>query len=489
MKNKKAYFLRPIFFVAAILLLLSFIFRAFHFSNIGFDSDFGRDCLFALRILKGKLTLLGPQASVGGFYLGPLYFYFIALVFLVFGLNPPVISFIFILMNVAALYLGFNLQKKYVSKTAAIIFLLFGVSQPLLVNASRGATHQPMLPLAAVFFITVYMIALKKQNFVWYLLSGLSFGLFFHIHLSALMFLPAFLGLVFFQSSGKWQERVRNLLATVSGLVLMVSPLIIFDLRHKLITSKAFLNYLLGSIKGDPISQNLTHWSTEEKFLKIISFLSPQFIPGITIALLILCGMYFANRKSSIFKNQYLTAVSVFFVTSTLLIFLYKGYLYDYYTVVYLTVFLLFASAFLSFIKPKLISVGIGVVIMGAFLQSLNYSPYFRTIPNIKPIVLSIEKDIDKTKPQSFTVFKDSVDGMTGLGYEYRFLLERDDYVPISEYSYNGADVLYVIGEQGEINPLKLRNWEISQFNGKSYENLDRIEIAQKTIYIYRVTR
>jgi len=42
-----------------------------------FLGDEGRDVLIVYNILHGKLTLLGPTASVGGFFLGPIYYYLV----------------------------------------------------------------------------------------------------------------------------------------------------------------------------------------------------------------------------------------------------------------------------------------------------------------------------------------------------------------------------------------------------------------------------
>ena len=81
------------------LLISVALLRLFAFQDsIQFDSDFGRDSLFAMRILTEKPTLLGAQASVGGFYLGPLYFYGIALLFWIFGYAPQIVSLVFVFL-------------------------------------------------------------------------------------------------------------------------------------------------------------------------------------------------------------------------------------------------------------------------------------------------------------------------------------------------------------------------------------------------------
>ena len=54
-----------------------------------FLGDEGRDVLVVKRMLVDhKFTLLGPTASVGGFFLGPIYYYFMIPFLWLFNLNP-----------------------------------------------------------------------------------------------------------------------------------------------------------------------------------------------------------------------------------------------------------------------------------------------------------------------------------------------------------------------------------------------------------------
>src|SRR3989338_6156537 len=61
-----------------LILLLAFLLRTYQLSPyLQFLGDEGRDVLVVKRmIVDHNWTLLGPSASVGGFYIGPLYYYF-----------------------------------------------------------------------------------------------------------------------------------------------------------------------------------------------------------------------------------------------------------------------------------------------------------------------------------------------------------------------------------------------------------------------------
>src|ERR1035437_10265433 len=75
-------------FIALILILAAFL-RLYRIADyMTFLGDEGRDVLTVYGILHGHLTLLGPTSSVGGFFLGPIYYYFMAPFLWLFNDNP-----------------------------------------------------------------------------------------------------------------------------------------------------------------------------------------------------------------------------------------------------------------------------------------------------------------------------------------------------------------------------------------------------------------
>lgn len=62
----------------SLLLLILFVaafFRIYRISDyMTFLGDEGRDAIVAKNILHGNFTLLGPRASAGDFFLGPIYY-------------------------------------------------------------------------------------------------------------------------------------------------------------------------------------------------------------------------------------------------------------------------------------------------------------------------------------------------------------------------------------------------------------------------------
>src|SRR5437764_1311657 len=72
-----------------IILLFAAWIRLHNISgSMTFLGDEGRDALVAYNILHGHLTLLGPNSSVGGFFLGPVYYYMMAPFLFIFNYDP-----------------------------------------------------------------------------------------------------------------------------------------------------------------------------------------------------------------------------------------------------------------------------------------------------------------------------------------------------------------------------------------------------------------
>ncbi|PIR60738.1 MAG: hypothetical protein COU68_02325, partial [Candidatus Pacebacteria bacterium CG10_big_fil_rev_8_21_14_0_10_45_6] len=470
-------------FVALIL----FAIRAHSFStNLQFDSDFGRDSLFALRILDGNLTLLGPAASVGGFYLGPLLYYFIAAIYLVFGFNPIAISISYVLMGVMVVVLGAWIQKKYISTHAAILFALLAATSVPLVTASQSATNQPMMPLVTVLFLAVYMAGLKKNSLLFDALTGIVFGLFLHIHFSAFLIFIPLVPLFFWQATGDFKRKFLHLSMFALGIFFMASPVILFDIRHDFITTRSLLGYAQATISGSTLSDARPHLSMLEKASLIGELLTP--VLSLTI-LSFMLGFAGGLRNKKLLAAKYVQTLIVLSLGSLALAFLYKGYLFAYYLLIPTTVWLLLFASLLAQLRPRFLGILLATIISLLSFSRLTYNDKFRTVKNLSQITAVIEQDIENTQPGSFTIFKDSSDQMTGLGYEYRFLLARDGYMPHSEYEYEGADVLYYIREEGNADPLISTHWETTQFGATQAELIAEPQVHRNGIAIYRMTR
>src|SRR3990167_8224922 len=111
---------QKIVILIGILITASFL-RLYRIRDyIVFLGDEGRDALVWLHMVKqGEFTFLGPTASVGGFYLGPVYYY-MALPFY-FLWNDPVGPAIFVaLVGIATVWFVYHVGKLWFGEIAGL---------------------------------------------------------------------------------------------------------------------------------------------------------------------------------------------------------------------------------------------------------------------------------------------------------------------------------------------------------------------------------
>src|SRR3990167_9696667 len=116
-------------FLLTILLLGAYL-RLHHISGyMTYLGDEGRDVLVVARmIVDHKFTLLGPTASVGGFFLGPIYYYFMLPFLWLWNFDPTGPAVMVGLFGIATIFLVYLLGKKmfdeWVGLIAASIYAL-----------------------------------------------------------------------------------------------------------------------------------------------------------------------------------------------------------------------------------------------------------------------------------------------------------------------------------------------------------------------------
>src|SRR6267378_2141643 len=114
---------RKISLVLLILILfLAAFMRLYRISDyMTFLGDEGRDSLVVLDILHGHFTLLGPRASAGDFFTGPIYYYMMAPFLWLFHLDPVGPAIMVALFGIATVFLIYHIGKEFFDKKTGLI--------------------------------------------------------------------------------------------------------------------------------------------------------------------------------------------------------------------------------------------------------------------------------------------------------------------------------------------------------------------------------
>ncbi len=239
------------FILLVLIIALAAFLRFYKLSEyMTFLGDEGRDVLMVKRILTTlDIPLIGPPMSVGNIYLGPLYYYMMTIPMAVFWLNPVAAAGMVALIGTLTVGLVYFLTREWFGKTAAFVAgFLYAVSTVNIIYSRSSWNPNPVPFFTLLSFIGIYL-SHKYKNYKWLLLTGVSFAFALQMHYITLLLLPILFLLWLYELTLLHLKR-RNLesffVFSIGALLLfglLMSPLIIFDIKHQWVNFHAFQRY------------------------------------------------------------------------------------------------------------------------------------------------------------------------------------------------------------------------------------------------------
>jgi len=242
------------------LLILILIFAAFLrlykiADYMTFLGDEGRDVLIAYNILHGHLTLLGPTSSVGGFFLGPIYYYFMAPFLLLFNYNPVGPAVMVALFGIATVWLLYKFCSELFNSKIGLIAAFFYTISPLVISYSRSSWNPNPLPFFSLLTLFSLYKGVEKKSLKLIFVSGILFGVCLQLHYLALFLgVIIFFYILFLQISLKTTKIISVILSLIRqyftfflGFVIGWSPFLAFEVRHGFPDFRSMINFVLHS--------------------------------------------------------------------------------------------------------------------------------------------------------------------------------------------------------------------------------------------------
>ncbi len=180
--NLKSKWLNLNTLIIISLMVLGLILRTYYLrqNKIVFAYDQARDAYIASQITQGDLKILGPPVSLGGFYHGVFYYYFIAIPYYLSHGNP-ILPIIFIsVFNIAAIPLVFLTGKRlFNSKVGILSAVLYTISFDIIQYSNWLSNPALAVPCSVLFYygLTTFLFTPKKNLGAF--LTALGYGLCF----------------------------------------------------------------------------------------------------------------------------------------------------------------------------------------------------------------------------------------------------------------------------------------------------------------------
>ena len=182
---------KELVFLITIVLLASFL-RFYRLSEyMTFLGDEGRDAIVVKRMLvEHHPPLLGPTMSVGNMYLGPAYYYMMAIPMGIFWLNPVSAAGMNALIGVLTVFLIYYLARSWFGKYPGLVVAFAYAISPVTIIYSRSSWN----PNPAPFFTLLGVLGLYKahqtKNFLWLILTGVALAFATQMHYLSLILIP-----------------------------------------------------------------------------------------------------------------------------------------------------------------------------------------------------------------------------------------------------------------------------------------------------------
>ncbi len=242
-----------------IILIVAAVLRLYRIADyMTFLGDEGRDVLVVYNILHGHFTLLGPTSSVGGFFLGPIYYYIMAPFLLLFNYNPVGPAVMVAFFGIATVWFVYKIGENFFSKTAGLIAsFLFAIS-PLVIAYSRSSWNPNIMPFFTLLTLYVLYKAIQNGKMKYFILCGFFLGILIQLH-----YLATFVGAIIFfyilgvhiyfkkQDQQTWQTLLQHIFGEYFqifiGFLLGVSPFLAFEARHGFPNTRSIIKFIFTS--------------------------------------------------------------------------------------------------------------------------------------------------------------------------------------------------------------------------------------------------
>lgn len=464
-----------------------------------FLGDEGRDVLVEYNILHGHLTLLGPTSSVGGFFLGPIYYYMAAPFLWLFHYHPVGPSIMVAILGIATVFLIYKICAEFFDRKVAVVASALYAISPLVIVNSKSSWNPNVMPFFSLLTLYTLYQGVRKENWKLIFTAGFLLGIALQLH-----YLATFLGVIIFfyltiftfykNKFGIGKERIKDLfinyISIGVGFMVGFSPFLVFELRHGFRNTQNILNFIFASKDTGPGPDFLTiiHGVFFRLFADLLTAFPDlsrytefsqseisvwsYFAWGLGIFSVIFFLWKFFNVKKDR-ENLLRYSLLLFWLFFGIFLFgFYKKSIYDYYFgFIFPLPFILTGislTGLWNFQKYLGKMLALGILLVLIFIN-VSQSPIAKE-PNRQVNQAKTLADfiLDKTADRPFN-FALITGGNSDHAYRYFFKLAGRDPVTILNPAVDSqrksiTNQLFVICEMKECQPLGNSLWEVAGF-------------------------
>lgn len=449
----------------AALIVTAVFFRFWQIKDyVVFLGDEGRDSLVMRKMIVEKQpTFLGPTASVGGFYLGPIYYYMGAPFLWFFNFDPIGPSYMVALFGVATVVLLYKFLHETVGFYPALLASALYATAPLIVRYSRSSWNPNPLPFFALLLFWSIYIAIIKNKPIFYVLAGACFGIAIQLHYLSIMLIPLSAIVIVLNTNFKKWPLILGL--GIVGAFITFSPFLLFEIKNGFPNFHTISEFVTRDattgFKSPDVFWLMSNFGNI--FLEAISKLQGTPITRCAFWLFTAAGFVGLVKNWKTEKKLIFSIGLVWFIGGLAFLRYYTGQIFDYYFGFMFPAPFLLTGLLISLVWKnkilRLVSIALVVVAIGWFLKNGFYTlPPNRLIFQTQNVANFV---IEKTenKPYNFALITDS-----NSDHAYRYFLEKENYKPLELETMITDQLLVVCESKKSCSTLGHPLWEIAGF-------------------------
>jgi hypothetical protein len=475
----KAVFKYEAILLAIILLVAGFM-RIYKIADyMTFLGDEGRDAIVMRDIvLFNHFPAIGPGTSIGSMYLGPLYYYLMAPFMAAFNLSPVGPSVGVALFSLATIFLLWWICRQWVGRVPALFVSMAYALSPTVIIFSRSSWNPNVMPFFAL--LTMYAIwkVWRLGYWRWLVISAISFAFVLNSHYLGLLLLPTlgfFTILSVKKSQSNLQSAIRSVLVSVGLFSLLMSPLLIHDLRHNYQNINSIVKFFSErqtTVNFKPYKAVPNIWPIWKDINTSLLGSKTEAIGSSLAVFLIISSVLVLSKH----RSKDLVFTLFWLVFGLIGLGLYKQHIYDhYYGFLFPIPFILFGFSLQYLFENKLLLPVAGLLLLIIFVPFINNSP-LKLAPNFQltrteEVANSIKNKANNNPFNLALIAKSNYDA------SYRFFLihNQSQVVPIRNPQTGNLQIapqLFVVCEDTPCNPIGHPLAEIASFGWAKIEDL-----------------
>ncbi len=375
---------RIVFILLLGIIILAVFLRFYNLEEfLPFAGDEGRDMFVAEKIVNGEeFPTLGAPSSAGDFFLGPIYYYFMAFALLLFNhpVAPAFLVAIFSVLTVPLLYFTGKKIHSPVAGLAAAAIYSTSFSGVLFARWSWNPNLLPFFVTAIIFYLA--LLGSKNPKIKYLVLLFISLGVAIQLHATAFLLIP-----VVVICLAIWRPRLSKWYtwpaSIVTGLIVML-PWVIYEFTHRF--TNFFGAFDLLQSEGQFILGERMKYIGEFVFVEINKLLLGNiFTNGLAIVaiigIILACLIIFWQRKRISGINWFMILLTIFVISFYLF---YSGFVFAQYFIILWPIIILILAQICGKLWNQ--SRVIGKILVVALILGLSYAGIYASVERFKAL-------------------------------------------------------------------------------------------------------